>query len=527
MPLILVIGGTRSGKSEVAERLAAESGNPVTCLATGAAGDPEMAERIAAHRARRPSGWRTIEGHDPLEALAAADGGPVLIDSLGGWVAAMMAEAGLLTEAPVEALGSAGEAARAAALERVRALARAAASRPAPTVVVAEEAGLGLVPEGAAARRYLDLAGEAAQILAADAAQVLLVVAGRPIELARPRLPAVLPELREHGDRMVPPGAEDFAVNVEADAPPPWLRDALGASLQAVSAYPDEHPALTAVARRHRRQPEEVVLTNGATEAFWLVAAALRPRRPVCVHPSFTEPEAALRAHGHPVERAFRDRQDFALDPAAVPAGADLVVLGNPNNPSGTLDPAERVAELCRPGRVLVVDEAFMDFVPGESESLAGRHELPGLVVVRSLTKLFSLAGVRAGYALAPPPIAERLRRVRPTWSVNALALAAIRACLERAGATAAIAERVAAARAELQKGLARLGGVRTWPSATNFLLMRVAGGERVHARLLERGIAVRPARTFPGLDADHLRIAVRSGEANRRLLAALEEALA
>ncbi len=85
-----------------------------------------------------------------------------------------------------------------------------------------------------------------------------------------------------------------------------------------------------------------------------------------------------------------------------MPRDADLVVVGNPNNPTGSLDPAATVAGLARPGRVLVVDEAFMELTPDEAESLAGRRDLPGLVVVRSLTKLWGLAGLRAGYVLAP-----------------------------------------------------------------------------------------------------------------------------
>ena len=91
------------------------------------------------------------------------------------------------------------------------------------------------------------------------------------------------------------------------------------------------------------------------------------------------------------------------LDPAAVAAGADLVVVGNPNNPTGTVDPAETLAALAAPGRVLVVDEAFMPFCPGEPASLASRADLPGLVVVRSLTKLWAIPGLRAGYLLAHP----------------------------------------------------------------------------------------------------------------------------
>jgi histidinol-phosphate/aromatic aminotransferase/cobyric acid decarboxylase-like protein/adenosyl cobinamide kinase/adenosyl cobinamide phosphate guanylyltransferase len=529
MPLVLVIGGTRSGKSAVAERLAAEAGAAVAYVATGASGDPEMDERIAAHRARRPEGWRTVESDDPAGAVHAAGSDPVVVDSLGAWLTTLMDRHGLLTEAGVRPLGEAGREAHAAALDRVRALAATAAARPALTVVVAEEAGLGPVAVGAATRRYLDLAGDAVQALASAASRVLLVVAGRALDLPPGAAAAAEPEpdLRLHGDAMVPPGAEDFAVNVHPEPRPPWLERALHDALARADAYPDEREAAAAVAARHGRAPEEVVITNGAAEGFWLLAAALRPRRAVCVHPGFTEPEAALRAHGVPVERAFRRPADFRLDPSAVAPGADLVVTANPNNPCGTLEPAREVAGLARPGRTLVVDEAFMEFVPGEAESLAARADLPGLVVVRSLTKLWSLAGVRAGYLLAPARLAAALRRVRPPWNANALALAALRACAPRAGAARTVAERAARARERLRGDLERLPGVRTWPSAANFLLARVPDGESVHASLLARGIAVRPARTFPGLTPDHLRVTVRDEAANARLATALREALA
>lgn len=526
MPLVLVVGGTRSGKSELAERLAGDAGERVTYVATGGARDPEMAERIAAHRARRPEGWRTVETTDPAAAVIAADGDPAVVDSLGGWLTTLMERSRLLTDEPVAPLGDDGARARAAVLQRVHELADAARGRAALTVVVAEESGLGPVAGGAATRRYLDLAGEAAQVLSAAAAEVILVVAGRTIELPRPAGGLESAQLRLHGDSMVPAGAEDFAVNVRRENRPGWLDDALRGALDGAGAYPDESQAVAAAASRHGRHPDEVVITNGGSEAFWLLATALRPRHAVCVHPSFTEPEAALRAHRRPVERAFRRRPDFGLDPAAVAAGADLVVTGNPNNPTGTLDPAREVAALAAPGRVLVVDESFMDFVPGEPESLADRDDLPGLVVVRSLTKLWSLAGVRAGYMLAPARIASALRALRPAWNANALALAAVRACAAQVGAAGEVAQRVGRARERLRGDLARLPGVRTWPSAANFLLAQVPDGGRVHARLLDRGVAVRPAHSFPGLGPDHLRITVRDGTANRRLVGALAGAL-
>jgi len=134
-----------------------------------------------------------------------------------------------------------------------------------------------------------------------------------------------------------------------------------------------------------------------------------------------------LRAAGHPVTRVMlRADVGWRLDPDAVPEDADLVVLGNPTNPTSVLHPAAAVAALARPGRVLVVDEAFADTVPGEPESLAGRRDLPGLVVVRSLTKTWGLAGLRVGYALGPAPLIARLAVQQPHWPVSTPALAAL-----------------------------------------------------------------------------------------------------
>jgi histidinol-phosphate aminotransferase len=333
------------------------------------------------------------------------------------------------------------------------------------------------------------------------------------------------PGLRFHGDSVAAPGQLDFAVNVVPGGPPQWLLEALGDGLSQAAAYPDEGPATAAVAARHRRPPEEVVLLNGAAEAFWLLAQVLRPQLAVVVAPSFTEPEAALRAAGHPVRRVWRDPDSFRLDPGVVPAEADLVITGNPNNPTGTLDPAATLAGLARPGRVLVVDEAFMELTPGEAESLAGRRDLPGVVVVRSLTKLWGLAGIRAGYLLAPPQTASLLRAARQPWSVNRLVCAALAAWADQGTAHAANrVQQLAATREQLAATLATLPGVRIWPSAANFLLLQVADGPATLHRLAARGIAVRPCHSFPGLTANHLRVAVRDPADNQRLVNALAE---
>ncbi len=317
-------------------------------------------------------------------------------------------------------------------------------------------------------------------------------------------------DLWHHGDLEVGDGLVDLAVNVRTGTPPPWLIDAITASLSDLAAYPRQEAAVRAVAARQRVDPGRVLLTAGAAEAFVLIARAFRPRHAVVVHPQFTEPEAALRSAGHMVDRVIlRPEDGFVLDPAAIPADADLVAIGNPTNPTSVLHRADDLRELARPDRILVVDEAFMDAVPGEPESLAGAS-IPGLVVVRSLTKTWGLAGLRVGYVLAAAGLIEQLAAVQPHWPVSTPALAAAIACSNEH----AVAEAAAAAcdierqRSYLLDNLVagRTYGVPRGP----FVLVQVPGGAVLREALRAKGYAVRRGDTFPGLGPDWLRIAVR-----------------
>lgn len=334
--------------------------------------------------------------------------------------------------------------------------------------------------------------------------------------------------LSHHGDSDVGPGEVDHAVNVLAGDPPEWVQAAITRALgRAVTRYPDERAAVAAIAARHGRAPDEVVLTNGATEAMWLLGAALQPQLTAIAQPAFTETELALTAARLPITHVQRDPEaGFALDAAAVPAAATLVMLANPASPDGTLYRPEQVVALRAPGRVLVVDEAFMTMVPGEPGSLAGER-FDDVIVLRSLTKLLSVPGLRVGYALAPARLARALRAVRPPWSVNALALAVLVAAAEHRADCAALAARAAAEGRDLAAQLATIAGVRTWPAATNYRLVQVADGDRVRAGLHARGLAVRGAGSFRGLSADHLRITARDAQRNAALVAALAELVA
>jgi histidinol-phosphate aminotransferase len=332
-------------------------------------------------------------------------------------------------------------------------------------------------------------------------------------------------DLHHHGDREVGDGLVDLAVNVRLPAPPEWLRAELVECLSDLAAYPDVGAASAAVAARHRRPVEEVLVTAGAAEAFTLLANAFRPKRVVVVHPQFTEPEAALRAVGHEVSRVVLRAPDFLLDPDDVPHEADLVFLGNPTNPTSVLHPASVVRSLLRPGRTVVVDEAFLDAVPGEPESLA-EERLPGLVVVRSLTKTWGIAGLRAGYLLAESSVVARLRAVQPPWSVSTPAAVALVACsrpsaLEEAEKLAVTAE---SDRDFLVTGLWSLGIEVAGHPRGPFVLIRIPDGAAVRARLRDAGYAVRRGDTFPGLDPDWLRLAVRDPVTTRDFLSALAD---
>ena len=326
--------------------------------------------------------------------------------------------------------------------------------------------------------------------------------------------------LRHHGDVEAGPDLHDFAVNVFPGPRPPWLDEALRASLDQVGAYPDPRAATAAVAAHHGLAPEKVLLTAGAAEAFSLIARAPW-KRPAVIHPQFTEPHAALEQAGHRVTPVVLPRP-FTLAAALVPDEADLVMIGNPTNPTGVLHRAVDVLALRRPGRLVVVDEAFMDTVPGGSESVVGE---PGVLVIRSLTKHWSIPGIRAGYVLGEPARIAGLRRAQVPWSVSTTAIAASTALAgDRARAEAELrAHQIGCWREHLETGLRRLG-VDHCPSRTSFVLARVGAG--VHQRLREEGFALRRADTFPGLDTTWVRIAVRTEQHTQALLVAMRRVL-
>lgn len=330
------------------------------------------------------------------------------------------------------------------------------------------------------------------------------------------------PDLSHHGDKDLGSGLVDLAVNVRRPSTPQWLVDAIVRDAD-WAAYPDPAPARAAIAAHHGVAENMVLPVAGAAEAFTLIARAV-PGSATVIHPQFTEPEAALVAAGRQVTRHVLDAGDgFTLDPTKV-AGADLVIVGNPTNPTGVLHPAELLRQL-RAG-VLVVDEAFLDAVPGQPGSLIG-PDMPRLLVLRSLTKTWAVAGIRAGYVIGDPELISAMAAQQPPWSVSTPAIAATIACLApgRVAEAEALAQDAAEQRSDLVRRLREIG-LAPVEGAAPFVLVDTAAlsPRSLRPQLAERGYAVRRGESFPGLGPTWLRLAVRDPQTHQGLIEALND---
>jgi threonine-phosphate decarboxylase len=322
----------------------------------------------------------------------------------------------------------------------------------------------------------------------------------------------------------------DFSQNINPLGAP---KDALEAARRALyedsSRYPDlEYTGLReALAAYLGVGAELVVPTNGGAEALFLAArAAGTGGKALVLEPTFSEYAAAAAASGkEPVRRVARREEDFEWDstPLRDLEGVSVVFLCNPNNPTGdlldrgaVLEVAARVVEA---GAVLVVDEAFADFVPEISVTdMVDR----GLWVARSFTKFFAIPGLRLGCLVCDD--AGRVQTLQPSWPVNSVAAAAGIAAAEDKGFAEASRVEVARLREDLFGALDALPGLQPFPGAANFLLVR--GPDGFPERLARRGVLVRGCGPFYGLGPEFFRVAVRSAEENGRLVAAIREEL-
>ena len=361
-----------------------------------------------------------------------------------------------------------------------------------------------------------------AQRFAEAAAAYRRPTAGHDAHPGRPILDGI--DLHHHGDHDTGPDLIDLAVNVMLPGPPGWLAHEIEQTIPTLGDYPDLTAARSAIARLHGVSEAMVLPTSGGAEAFVLIARTLQAKHPLVVHPQFTEPEAALRAAGHAVQRWLLPVTLGSTTPplGELPGWADAVFVGNPTNPTGWL---HRRDELLAAGRdrLLVVDEAFMD-ATDERESLIAA-DMPQRLVVRSLSKTWGLAGLRLGYVVGDPALIERLAAAQPAWPLSAPAAAALIAT-STPGALAEATRRyrdLAAHREHLVAALAQ-AGFATLPSQAPFVLIETSpcGPASVRPALAAAGFAVRRGESFPGLGPTWIRVKVADPETAHAFVAAL-----
>ncbi|MBD3897608.1 threonine-phosphate decarboxylase [Halomonas sp. ML-15] len=326
----------------------------------------------------------------------------------------------------------------------------------------------------------------------------------------------------------------DLSANLNPLGPPAWLESRLRDTLPALALYPDpDYPAARrAMAEAEGLAPEQVLLTNGGAEAIFLAAALHAGKRGVVVEPTFGEYARACRHYAVDLARLTLTGPDFSLDIEAAGAAmrsADVLWLCRPNNPTGTLVPRAEIEALAELGQrhatTLVVDEAFVDFTADDERLTPLLAAYPNLLLQRSLTKFFTLPGLRLGALLGSAEQISRAADCQLPWSVNALAaelVAPLLAGHEHQRRTQAWLD---AERPYLQSGVARLG-FEAPPTQANFLLLRDPrdpdSADPLFNHLLSHGLLARHTHNFAGLDGGWLRVALSERDTNRRLLEAL-----
>lgn len=335
---------------------------------------------------------------------------------------------------------------------------------------------------------------------------------------------------------------EDVSANLNPLGPPGWVSRWLSEHIGGLSRYPEPSycPARQAIAAHHGISPGQVLLTNGGAEAIFLVAALHRGGRAVVPGPSFGEYTRACSAHGVTITHSplYIPNASLPLAPLITKAQqADLVLLCRPNNPTGGVIEHSAIESLLAQtqasGTQVVVDEAFIELSLGVEALTPLLARYPHLILLRSMTKCYTLPGLRLGYVLAAEKIIAALAAQQPPWSVNHLAAELVAPLI----ADDAFAERTAQWLADEQPRMAaELAALPldVMPSQTCFFLLRPAkalrraglDSEQLFERLLKRGLLVRHTFSFAGLDGAWLRVALRDKATNDQLLKVLHDCL-
>ncbi len=319
----------------------------------------------------------------------------------------------------------------------------------------------------------------------------------------------------------------DFSVNVNPLGMPPAVSRALRKSLSLANRYPDPQcqELRNALSEKHGVPQDRIICGNGASELIASAVRACSVHRALLTAPSFTGYREALSAIGADIRAV--PAKDLAEQVAVFQP--DLCIAANPNNPDGSSMgryQVETLARICREnGTVLLLDECFIELSDrgNDSSFIPLLDEYDNVLILRAFTKSHALAGVRIGYTLAAPTLAERIQKQLPEWNVSVPAqMAGVAACHET-GWIQKTMKLVIAERDYLTRELSALG-CTVYPSHANFLLFQLKDYPDLQNRLLQKGILIRDCSDYDGLTAGHYRIAVKTHRENRKLIQVLQE---
>ena len=335
----------------------------------------------------------------------------------------------------------------------------------------------------------------------------------------------------------------DFSANINPLGMAAEVRRAIQENIDGLVHYPDPRGTelKSALAAHYGARPEQLVLGNGAAELLYVFFHHFRPGRVLLPVPSFSEYERAARSAHTAVEYyPLSPRDGFSIlqeDFLQQVSMAECVILGNPNNPTGTLIPAVELEKCIRiaalQDAIIIVDESFMDFRE-DAEKYSVRRlvaEYQNLIILQSMTKFYAIPGLRLGFGIMPAGIAAKLERSKDVWNVNLLAQKAGTAALQALEYQQASRRLIREEMAYLQRELQSLAGVQVYPPAVNFLLLDIAGTGWKAAEFLaavrQRGVLIRDCSNYPGLQDTYIRIAVRSHQENEQLIRVFQKVLA
>ncbi len=281
---------------------------------------------------------------------------------------------------------------------------------------------------------------------------------------------------------------------------------------------------------------KSIVCGNGSTELIYLMPRILRFKKVLIPQPTFSDYERSCRL-AYPscavTDYMLEKTNNFDIEPGnllnnILNTKPDAIFLCNPNNPTGRLIEKEALLEIAEEAKkqksYLIVDESFIDFCPGSS--VADKVEKnPYLIVLKSMTKFYALAGLRLGYGIFSIKIAGMMKDNKEPWSVNTLAQAAGIAALNEDKYKEKTIKIVNKEKSVLEKGLQNLG-IDYFPSQANYYLLYTSRARIIAEHLAQKGIMVRDCSSFKGLDHRYLRIAVKSKKENRLLLKHMEECI-